>query len=64
MHKKVPHLGWLFLYATVVSYTRIYLGVHYPLDLLVGAGVGMAVAIFAWFLIVYVKREVIKGILR
>ncbi|MCS6821875.1 MAG: phosphatase PAP2 family protein [Microscillaceae bacterium] len=36
---------WLFLWASVVSYSRIYLGVHYPLDILVGAGVGTS---FAW----------------
>src|ERR1043165_7060212 len=29
--------GWIFLWAAVVTYTRIYLGVHYPGDILVGA---------------------------
>jgi undecaprenyl-diphosphatase len=64
MRKRVPYFGWLFLYAALVSYTRIYLGVHYPLDLLVGALIGMASAYIVWFLIVYVKREVVKKILR
>ena len=32
---------WLFVWAALVSYTRIYLGVHYPGDILVGALVGV-----------------------
>lgn len=32
---------WLFLWAALMSYTRIYLGVHYPGDILVGAIVGL-----------------------
>lgn len=38
---KKPWILWLFLWATVVSYTRIYLGVHYPGDILAGGAVGI-----------------------
>jgi undecaprenyl-diphosphatase len=38
------YAAWLFLWAGVVSYTRIYLGVHYPLDIMAGAVIGVAVA--------------------
>lgn len=38
---KKPWMGWLFLWSAVVSYTRIYLGVHYPADIAVGAAVGI-----------------------
>ncbi|MEJ7646727.1 MAG: phosphatase PAP2 family protein [Chryseolinea sp.] len=34
---------WLFLWAAFVSYSRIYLGVHYPGDIIVGAIIGMCI---------------------
>jgi len=39
---------WLWLWAAIVSWTRIYLGVHYPADIVLGAlfGIGWAGAIF------------------
>jgi len=36
-----PLVIWLFVWAAFMTYTRIYLGVHYPGDVLVGAFVGM-----------------------
>jgi undecaprenyl-diphosphatase len=45
----------LFIWAAVVSYSRIYLGVHYPGDVLVGALIGILSAIagfrlFQWLI--------------
>lgn len=39
--KQYPGLKWVFLWAAVVSYSRIYVAAHYPLDVLVGAGIGV-----------------------
>ena len=49
-------LGW----ATLVSYSRIYLGVHYPLDIICGAVLGTLVAIQCYvykvWTAVYIER--------
>lgn len=42
-----PKWKWLMLWASIVSYSRIYLGVHYPLDLIGGAVIGGLAAIIA-----------------
>lgn len=34
-------ISWLFLWAGLMTYSRIYLGVHYPGDIIVGALVGI-----------------------
>ena len=39
----------LLVWATFVSYSRIYLGVHYPGDVLVGAIVGAGIGSAVWF---------------
>ncbi|SDJ79721.1 undecaprenyl-diphosphatase [Catalinimonas alkaloidigena] len=51
--KKIPASALLFAWATLVSYSRIYAGVHFPLDVLTGGllGVGLAFLCFrsvAW----------------
>ncbi|QMW04416.1 phosphatase PAP2 family protein [Spirosoma foliorum] len=52
--KQHPWLKWGFLWASIVSYSRIYVAAHYPLDVLAGTGVGvlsamLAVYVYHWW---------------
>jgi len=38
----------LLLWVLINCYSRIYLGVHYPLDILAGLTVGILTALVAW----------------
>ncbi len=35
---------WLFTFAALVAYSRVYVGVHYPSDILAGAAIGAGLA--------------------
>jgi undecaprenyl-diphosphatase len=39
----------MFIWAAIVSYSRIYLGVHYPLDIMGGALVGIASGVLIYY---------------
>ncbi|WP_339923211.1 phosphatase PAP2 family protein [uncultured Cyclobacterium sp.] len=52
---RIPGFSWLFLWAAIVSYSRIYLGVHYPLDILVGASIGVFIGWLIYWATVKVK---------
>jgi undecaprenyl-diphosphatase len=54
--------AFIFIWACIVSYSRIYLGVHYPFDVIGGATFGMLVGFsFFWLhqliLNKYIKRK-------
>lgn len=49
-----PHMRlWILVFALLVSYSRIYVGVHYPLDVLGGLLIG---AVFGLFTAMMLKR--------
>jgi undecaprenyl-diphosphatase len=39
----VRYIGLLLIWAMIYSYSRIYVGVHYPADILIGALIGLMV---------------------
>lgn len=51
---------WMMLWALAVSYTRIYLGVHYPGDIFVGALFGMLCGSTAYVIVRFVISKLPK----
>ncbi|MBL7875187.1 MAG: phosphatase PAP2 family protein [Cyclobacteriaceae bacterium] len=49
--------GVIFLWAALMTYTRIYLGVHFPGDILVGATVGLVCGWIGYRLSSYLKNR-------
>ena len=56
-----PWIGLLFLWAVGVGFTRIYLGVHFPADILVGEVVGFLAALAAFYLFRLGRKFINQG---
>lgn len=46
---------WLFPWVGLVAYSRIYLGVHYPADIIGGALLGTVIGLFVYWLYLKIK---------
>ena len=42
--KQLPY--FLFVWAAIVAYSRVYLGMHFPGDIIIGAIMGILLALF------------------
>ena len=53
-----PKLGWImFIWAVLVAYSRIYMGVHYPGDVIAGALIGMLLGFLVGKLFDFIKTK-------
>lgn len=51
LYKRRKGIGYLFLFwASLIALSQVYVGVHFPLDILAGALLGMVVAGFMYLL--------------
>ena len=48
---------WLFAWAAIIAYSRIYLGVHYPGDIIGGMMVGLGGAALSYYIADYAVRR-------
>ena len=48
---------WLYAWAFISSYSRIYIGVHYPGDILAGAALGILVGLIIWKLASLILKD-------
>ncbi|MBA2249805.1 MAG: phosphatase PAP2 family protein [Chitinophagaceae bacterium] len=59
--KNKSNAVWLILYATIVGYSRIYLGQHFLTDVMAGAIIGVLSAIVCWYIITKRMHNKQKG---
>jgi undecaprenyl-diphosphatase len=51
------HLGWLFVWAATVAYSRVYMGVHYPGDIIVGSLLGWLFGCLVFWVYQFTKNK-------
>ncbi len=59
--KQKTYTTFVFIWAVIVSYSRIYLGVHYPFDILGGMVVGVMAALIAYFALKKLQPSSLQG---
>lgn len=59
LFKNRKYTSVIFCWAVLVSYSRMYLGVHYPLDILGGALVGVLAALACYYAIIKLRPSLL-----
>lgn len=64
LRKNIKFIGWIVFipYGVLVAYSRVYLGVHYPADVTVGAILGVLIAYLIYLLFVFISSKLIRKI--
>lgn len=52
LRQRISWIWIMFVWAAIFSYTRIYLGVHYPGDILFGALLGLLIGVTTYWLMI------------
>lgn len=52
---------WMYAWALVSSYTRIYIGLHYPGDIVGGAVLGILIGLIIWELLRLILKDHLDG---
>ena len=56
--RRINYFGvFIFSWATLVAYSRIYSGVHYPADVVIGAILGMAIGIVVFKMYIFSQTK-------
>jgi undecaprenyl-diphosphatase len=57
LHPYIKYMGWFFLWPLIFAYSRIYLGLHYPGDILMGYLWGILMAWLVLKLYIYLRNK-------
>lgn len=57
LFKNCKFTTFIFIWAAIVSYSRVYLGVHYPFDVICGGMLGTTIGFLLYYLHEYTQKK-------
>ncbi|MCA6074956.1 phosphatase PAP2 family protein [Fulvivirga sedimenti] len=61
LRNSVRYSGYLFVMAALIAYSRIYLGVHYPADVIAGGAIGIVAGSLCYRLAMLANNKWLKS---
>ena len=52
--------GYIFLWAIIIGYSRIYLGVHYPFDVVGGGLLGVVIGYIVYKITIFINKYLLR----